>query len=261
MQYDKSNSYFRQLQEDDKNLISKILDMLEISENKYLAKFTFFLDERQCELADSILKSVKFDNYLFFGGFEGAKRKILGIFPQHISPEKLNFPITAIEFSYRKQDKLSHKDFLGAIMSHQIKRDAVGDILVDEGSTVAFIYNTVSDILFNEIHKVGSVGVTLSLNNKSDFVVNETFEVISGTVSSLRTDCVLSSAIKLSREKTVLLIKSTGMDINYEKIYSPSYILKDGDVFSLRGYGKFILSETGSVSKKGKIHIVINKYI
>lgn len=261
MQYDKNNSHFNQLSDDDKILIAKILDMAEACESKYVSKFTFFLDERQCNLAENILKSVKFDNYLFYGGFDNAKRKVLGLFSQYEIPNEDGFPIAPVKFSYRKMDKLAHKDFLGAMMSHQIKRDILGDILVDEGSAVAFIYNTVAELLINEIDKIGSVGVKISRTNSKDFTVKEDFKIISGTVSALRVDCIFSFATKLSREKAVLLIKSIGIDINHEKFFSVSEVLKLGDAFSLRGYGKFILTEIGGTSKKGKIHISINKYI
>ena len=261
MSIDKSSIYFSQLQNEDKILISKLLDMINTCENKHMPKFSFFLDERQCKLAEDTLKAERFHNYVFFGGFEDAKRKVLGVFPEYTLPSEQEFPIVAVKFSYRKLDKLSHKDFLGAIMSHQIKRDILGDILVNEGNSVAFIYNTVSDFLISEIKKIGSVGVKLSIENERNFVVNESFEIINGTVSALRTDAILSLAIKLSREKTALLIKSIGIDINYEKNYSPNEKLKLNDIFSLRGYGKFVLLEIGGTSKKDRIHIGIKKYI
>ena len=261
MQYNKNNNFYLQLQNDDKNLVSKVLDMLELCEDKCYTKFSFFLDERQCNLVEGLLKSVKFNNYLLFGGYETSKRKVLGIFPEHKVPDQQEFPIVSIKISYRKQDILSHRDFLGSIMSKQISREIVGDIIVDEGSSVAFIYNTVSELLVNEISKIGSVGVKLSIATQNDFVITDKFEEIIGTIPSLRVDCILSLVTKLSREKIVLLIKSIGVDINYIKIYSPSAIIKPNDVFSLRGYGKFIFSEVGGISKKGRTYVKIKKYI
>ena len=261
MRFNKENAYIRHLPGDDKILAAKVLDMLDAVEQKYLIKFSFFLDEHQCKVAQDILASVSFSDFLFYGGFEHAKRKVLAVFPQGALPALEDFPIQPLEFLYRKSDVLTHRDFLGALLSHQIKREVLGDILVDEGKTVVFVYNTVGDTLVREISKIGSAGVKLRVAQSKTFSVQERFEEINGTVASLRSDCILSLATKLSREKAALLIKSIGVDINYEKSFSVSTLFKENDVFSLRGYGKYILTEIGGTSKKGKIYVRINKYI
>ncbi len=247
--------------DEDKIFAAKICDMVEFCESKHSARYSFFLNERQCFLAEDTLKALGFSNYMLFGGFEGASRKVLGVFPEYCEPDKNPFPIIAVKFSYRKIDKLSHRDFLGAIMSKQIKRETVGDIVVNDGEAVAFIYNTVKDVFFNEISKIGSVGVKLSEIPAENIEAKQNFLEISGTVSSLRADCVFSLAAKMSRSQAVLLIKSAGIDINYKKVFSPSEILNCGDVFGITGYGKFKLEEIGNETKKGRIHIKINKYI
>lgn len=253
--------HFSHFSDEDNVFAAKICDMVEFCKSKHSARYSFFLNERQCAIAEDVLEALGFFNYLLFGGFESASRKVLGIFPEYCEPDKDSFPITAVKFSYRKIDKLSHRDFLGAIMSKQIKRETVGDIIVDEGEAVAFIYNTVKDIFFNEISKIGSVGVKLSEISAENIEVKQNFLEISGTVSSLRADCVFSLAAKVSRNQAVLLIKSAGIDVNYKKIFSPSETLNCGDVFGIIGYGKFKLEEIGNETRKGRIHIKINKYI
>ena len=87
------------------------------------------------------------------------------------------------------------------------------------------------------------------------------FSEITGTVSSLRIDCITSLVTKQSREKSALHIKSVGADVNYKKVFSPDTQLKAGDIFSIRGFGKFILFSIGGVTKKNRIHVCIKKYI
>ncbi|MEG0614200.1 MAG: YlmH/Sll1252 family protein [Oscillospiraceae bacterium] len=241
--------------------MSRIEDMAEISKEKYLSKFSFFLDEHQLLLAESLLKSINFDNFLFWGGFPSSKRKVLGTFAQDDDLDNKDFPIIPIKFSYRKIDKLAHKDFLGALMSYGIKRETIGDILVDDGETVVFAYASVSNLILSEIDKIGSVGVKTSVSKNKDFIVSENFIKISGFISSLRVDCIVSLAVKLSREKAASLIKSSGVDINHEKTFEPDKLLQINDVFSIRGYGKFVFLEIGGQSKKNRIYVSINKYI
>lgn len=247
---------------DNDNLLrAKILDMIDLSDRYFSPRFSQFLDERQCADSERILSELHFHSYKFFGGFPQSKRKILGIYPEYLSADEGDFPIVPIEFRYRVSDKLSHRDFLGALMSQQIKREMLGDILVNDGCTVVFIYQSVSDFILNNVEKIGSVGVKSSISKQTDFQAVEEFEEITGTVSSLRLDAVSALALRLSRQKVMELIKSDGIEVNYTKIYSGDFLLKEKDIFSVRGFGKFILEHIGGLSKKDRIHITIKKYI
>ena len=79
-------------------------------------------------------------------------------------------------------------------------------------------------------------------------------------MASLRADCIVSLATGLSRAKSSDLIKSNGIDVNYMKIFSPSYTFSEDDIFSIKGFGKFILSEIGGLTRKEKLHIKLKKY-
>ncbi|HNX64227.1 MAG TPA: YlmH/Sll1252 family protein [Oscillospiraceae bacterium] len=256
-----SDAFQNHLSADDRLLCSKIKDMVKLCEDNYISKYSFFLDERQCELALELLKFLKYDNYALFGGYELSKRKILGVFPPYYEHDNNEFPVTAVKLTYRKADKLLHKDFLGALMSYQIKREILGDIIVGEGSSTVFIYNTAVDMIMNEVTKIGSVGVKSEVLKEVQIEHKDEFSEITGTVSSLRLDCITSLVTKQSREKSVLYIKSVGADINYKKVFSPDTQLKAGDIFSIRGFGKFILFSIGGVTKKNRIHVCIKKYI
>lgn len=249
------------LSSDDKLLIRKIIDYIRISENNYMIKFSFFLDERQTEIIKRYLTSIKYETYNFSGGYEKAKRQVLMIFSDYYENDSLKFPIKAVEFTYRKQDKLSHRDFLGLLMSFQIKRDLIGDIIVSDGKTIVFLYDTIADFVVENTNKVGNIGVQTCIASDLSLIIEDKFESLNGSVASLRLDCVASLATGLSRAKTTLVIKSLGIDINYINIKDTSYNLKVGDTFSIRGYGKFILESENGVSKKGKKYITIKKFI
>lgn len=240
---------------------AKILDMIDLSERYYSPKYSQFLDERQCAEAEKLLSELHFYNYKLFGGYPQAKRRILCVYPDFLTVDENDFPIIPVEFRYRASDSLSHRDFLGALMSQQIKREMLGDILVNDGRTIAFIYQSVSDFILNNVEKIGSVGVKCSVSEQNDFHIDEKFEEISGTVSSLRLDAVAALALHLSRQRILELIKSDGIEVNYVKIYAADFMLKEQDKFSVRGFGKFILEHIGGLSKKARTHITIKKYI
>lgn len=255
-----SLSFLGQLSPEDKLLSGRIIDSIRACEEKYISKFSFFLDEHQQTLAKKVLASECCDGHLFFGGYEGAQRCILGIFPPYCERDFSSFPLKAVSFKYRKSDILTHRDFLGCLMALGIERNTLGDILVSEGQAVAFLYDTVvSSALL--ITKIGRVGVEAS-EGMSDFRIPEQkYTSIEGTVASLRLDSVLNVALRLSREKAAALIRSGSVQVNYTVSVLTDAKLTQGDVFSVKGYGKFVLFEVGSLTRKDRIHIIVNKYI
>lgn len=251
-----------ELSGEDRILASHIQDMTEICGKSRKPRFSAFLDERQIIIAKSVLNSLHWDGYRFFGGYEEASRRVLGVFPDYYEAgqEREEFPITALTFRYRESDRLTHRDFLGAFMSRQIKREMVGDIIVSGGKTTAFVYDTVSPMLISEIDKIGSVGVKVSEEDEPELNISQSFIEKNGTVSSLRLDSIVAMAAGISRGKAVSLIKGGNVSVMYVAQESPSFILSEGDVFSVRGTGKFLLFSVNGNTKKDRIHITIKKY-
>ena len=255
----KLNGYYSKLPEEDRILVSHILDMIAVCEKSYQPKFSFFLDERQVILAENVMLEQKYENYKLYGGYENASRKVLGIFPPYWDDEDI-FPITALTFRYREFDKLAHRDFLGVFMSRQIKRNMLGDIVVGSGRTTAFVYDTVKSVLTSEISKIGSVGVKITEDDATDLQAEQSFIEKNGTVSSLRLDSIVSLAAGISREKSANLIKGGSVSVMYNVVESPSYQLNEGNVFSVRGFGKFVLGSINGKTKKDRIHITLKKF-
>lgn len=91
-----------------------------------------------------LLQREKAVSFRFFGGFDGAERTVLGVFPPFIEPEDALFPLRVLKFSYRAQAALSHRDFLGTMLSCGIRREAVGDIVCGAGETIAVVSEEVA---------------------------------------------------------------------------------------------------------------------
>ena len=225
----KLNSYYSKLPEEDRVLVSRILDMIDICEKSYQPKFSFFLDERQSALAENVMIEQKYDNYKLFGGYDNASRKILAVFPPYYDDEQ--YPIATLSIKYRETDKLTHRDFLGVFMAKQIKRNMLGDIVVGKGQTTVIVYSTVKDMLISEINKIGSVGVKITETDNVDIQVEESFIEKTGTVSSMRLDSIVSVASSLSRDKSATLIKGGNVTVMYNVVEAPSHQLHEGDIY------------------------------
>ena len=258
---EKRFSFLNNITDEDRTLLCRVIDNAHSAREKYVSRFTFFLDQRQQTLCVQALASEKLDNYILWGGYEGAERKMLGCFQNVEAAEKDAFPVKSVHFTYRKADKLSHRDFLGALMSLQIERACVGDIMIGEGSANVFVTDKVSDRVIYEIDKIARVGVKAEYGFDELIITTVSMTEIEGTVASLRADCLLSFVLHISREKAALLIKRLGISINHLICYKADFVLKEEDVFSVKGHGKFILRSINGVSKKEKIRITLCKFI
>lgn len=241
-------------QDADKILLAHVSDMVRRGAWR---SFTAFLDMRQYTLVRSELQA---GTYRFFGGYEDAQRGILCIHPMDAEPADEEYPITCLTYTYPVGFTLTHRDVLGALMAQQVQRDTVGDILVSPGKIQCFVTGAAVSVGMS-LTKIGRVGVkvTDALPYAGDFV-QETRE-ITGTVSSPRLDAVLRCAMNRGRSDCADLIRGGAVSLNYQECTEPDKLLRAGDVFSVRGFGKCRVREIGEPTKKGRLHIAIEKFL
>lgn len=248
--------------EDAKALLeARVRDAFEIAEERCYAKFTPFLNEDEVACARRLIERQRYAQFLFFGGSEGCARQMLGAFPSFSDPDPSAFPIAAVTVEYPAAYSLSHRDFLGCLMGLQVKRDAVGDIFTGEGWGVIFLRDSVQGLVLDSLTKVGRVGVKVFPGALHDLPKGASLQPVTGTVASLRLDSVVSLAARVSREKAAALVQLGQVMVNHEVVQSNSLALKAGDVLSIRGCGKFILSDEINRTKKGRLFVTVNKYI
>lgn len=241
---------------EDKELLSRVEDLADLSFTRHKPVFLGFLNEREQYIINNTFPFYS-SNISFFGGYDGAKRRILCFSGEELLPD---FPIEPIYFKFRKSDKLSHRDFLGALMNLGIERNCVGDIVVNEGEAVCFVKEDIAEYICSQLSKIGRVGVRIVKGSECDIDYGEATELLSLIVSSMRLDVVCAAIIKLSREKTANLILSGKVFTNYFENKNVSCVLKQDDILTIRGYGKFIVKEQLGTTKKGRIKINIVHY-
>ena len=143
---------------EDKLLVSHVADMVSICERTCSSRFSAFLTEGEAALAERFLRYEGFSHFMMWGGFEGAQRVMLGVFGEYEEPMAEEFPLAAVKFRFRECDSLSHRDFLGSLMSLGITRNQIGDIICSEGRAYALLTRAAAEqAVF--IEKIGRVGV------------------------------------------------------------------------------------------------------
>ncbi len=239
-------------------LKDRLYDTVTISERTNKPKFLGFLSEEQSIFARNILEKLDY-SYEFYGGYDEAGRVMLGCLPEWV--DKAEFPITAVTAEFRKVDKLTHRDVLGSLMSLGLKRETVGDILIEEGRAVVFLCSENADYVISQVSKIGRVGVTL----KKGFVLPlpKTDEMIerSVTVASERLDCVVSALIGVSRNKATEKIEQSLVTVNSVVTEKVTSKVTDGDVISVRSKGKFFIESLQDKTKKDRLILKYKKYV
>lgn len=247
----------------DKLFIARLGDMVSGCEKNGCPVFSRFFDERQCAQSELWCRANAGGlMYRLWGGFPDARRKMLAVYPDYCEEYILEeFPMKCLTFTYRREDDLTHRDFLGSLMGQKLKREVVGDIVIDEGIAQVFVTETAAGAILGSVSKIGRVGVKVSDTRPFELEVRQEFRDMSGTVASLRLDCIVSLTAKLSREKAAVLIRSERVEVNHFPVSSVSHELSEGDIISVRGCGRFVLRGIDGSTRKGRIHINLQKYI
>ena len=83
----------------------------------------------------------------------------------------------------------------------------------------------------------------------------------SGTVASMRLDCVVSELINRPRSEASELIERGMVTVNHLTVTKLTAEPEAGDVITVRGSGKFKIDDESGVSRKGRIILLYSKYI
>lgn len=238
---------------EDKLLLDKAYDAINLAERRNIPRFLGFLNEHESLYVRQHLP--KSADITFFGGYPDAVRLMMGA-----SADEDSFPITALEFCYREQDDLRHRDFLGSLMAMGIRRDTLGDILTGKGRTVIFVRDDIVPFLLSDVDKIGRVGVKVGYADVDDLPIPDDIEELLFTLSSLRLDAFVAAAAHLSRDKAARLIKNELVMVDHVTDTEVSSQLKEGMTVTIRKHGKYVLAELRGTSKKGKLRLSVKHY-
>lgn len=239
-----------------KNKMYRVIDKANSSLKNYDIKTTEFLNPFEVKNAIDILNSENDLKYKVDGGYEESERKIICIFPYYVDEEDVKGNLKAIQIEGNfKFKSISHRDYLGALLNLGIKREKIGDILIHNNFCQVIVSEDICDFIVMNLTKVSRNNVKVKEIDLEDIVKNELeFKEISFTVSSSRIDSIISGVYNLSRTESVKLIKNERVNVDYEKITSPSKEIKDNTLISVRGHGRVIV-DIGDFTKKGRIKV------
>lgn len=261
-----------------KLFIARLEDLADRRNKGYISNSDFLTPAEQYTAEKYLTYQGLKDKICFFGGYFAAERKQIFLLPDYLCDmipddsetskyellrEEYDSEIISLEIKGSSYKKLTHRDYLGAVLALGVKRPSVGDICIaDDCSAIIFCSANAGKLILSELERIGSdkVGVMRTEANV-DMSSQIRFCELVDTVASERLDCVVAALCKLPREKAQTLIKNGYCEHNYSPDTAPDSNVKENDVVSIRGYGKFIVRTISELTKKGRIRLKADKYI
>lgn len=147
-------------------------------------------------------------------------------------------------------------------MALQIRREHLGDIVVEPERAIVFVSEHMADFMIQNLHEIGRCPVTVRRAAPDDvesLTRQQEFEDIRGTVASLRLDCIVAFVLHKSRKIAEEVLAAGRVKVNGLEAVNGSRQLSFGDKISIRGSGRYILGEENKRTKKDRLFIVVRK--
>lgn len=261
------------MEKEEQLLEKRLIELSRTAYHRDIITYSDFLNLNELNILHSLPKDRLYTRYVTFGGYGTAERQMAAFLPDALylrgsteteDMEALGFPfsVLSIEPLHEKYaEELTHRDYLGAILNLGIERSRLGDILIDGKKAILFVETGLSTYLQEELTRVRHTSVMLREENLQEFHYTPRFEEIKGTVASVRLDSLLSLAFSSSRTHLSGLIEGGKVFVNGKLMTANSCQVKEDDIISVRGMGKFQFKGTMSRTKKNRIFVIIHKYI
>ena len=250
---------------DDIELLKKRLkELYDKADHGGYYTFTDFLGLSEQSALSEIMPKLYRGAVKPFGGAEGAERVMI----RFGDPEEIGYdvpyPILCVSvepLSQKFADKLTHRDFLGALLNLGIERATLGDIIIRDNVGYVFAEERIAEFITGELSRVKRTDVKAKVVDflpEGELYKTEQKRI---QIQSERLDATVAKVFSLSREDAQALVKRSLVFVNGKETQSSSYTPKPGDKISVRGHGRFIYQGFDSTSRKGKLNDIVLLYV
>lgn len=260
-------------------LAKRISELARVANLKCCVTFTDFLNLNEQNILHQTARKLSWVKTETFGGYEGAERQIAAFVPDALSylmesdaqeesacarAGRLGFPIACVQIqpvNAKFAEALTHRDILGALMHLGIERCKLGDIALCGEVFYLFSQERLAGVIAEDLTQIRHTQVHCAVCDLQDFVYTPRTKELAGSVASVRLDSVMAIAFGSSRSSLLSLIESGKVFVNGKLITTNAYSLKEGDLVSVRGEGKFRYGGEVGQTKKGRCMVKVEKYI
>ena len=248
---------------EDRMLLAKVWDKISAGMRKNIMANSCFLSPRELEMTRLLFGEP--EGLYRFGGYGGAERQLLVYLPDYLEESALmeeDSPLVCLRATYFEGDALSHRDFLGALMGAGVARETMGDICVGKGSCDFFVSREIAPYLLDSFDSAGRTKFRLSAVPLAEASIPEPeVKEIKDTLASLRLDAVISAGFRIGRSLASDYVSAGKAAVNGLPCQKSDKAVAEGDKISVRGLGKILLARVNGETKKGRISVLIHRYI
>lgn len=248
---------------EDRVLLAKVWDKVNTGLRKNICSSTCFLSPRELEMTKYLFGNL--EGLYAFGGYPDAERKLLVYLPDYLSESDLyanDSPLICLRATFYEGDNPSHRDFLGALMGSGVARETIGDICVGKSFCDFFVTAEIAPYILQNFLSAGRTKLHLEAIPLEDVQIAapETKE-IRDTVASLRLDSIISSGFRIGRSLAAQYVTAGKAAVDGLPCEKPDKPIVEGAKISVRGLGKIKLKTINGQTKKGRISVVIDRYV
>ncbi len=250
---------------EDYTLIKKrFLELAKKSYNSGIYTFTDFLGLAEQSAFFEVQRELSGIPYKLFGGAEGCERVMVRFGSEELCGYEEDYPIAPListPLSEKFAEKLTHRDYLGAILNLGIDRSVLGDIVIRDEGAYIFVKDDMADFICDGLDRVRRTSVKCKRSDtlpEGDLYKTREIRV---QAAGERIDAIIAKVFSISRDDASSLFSKGLVFISGRCCESTSQRLKEGDIISVRGHGRFIYRGIDSHTKKGKLNIIIEQYI
>lgn len=248
---------------EDAVLLAKLWDRINTGMQRNVPVSTAFLSLREQALARSLFGTQA--GLTAFGGYDGAERRVLAYLPDYLDAGELmgeDSPLVCLRAAFYAGDAPSHRDFLGALMGAGVARETVGDICVAEKRCDFFVTRSVAPFLLQNLQSAGRAKLTLTQIPLADAQIPKPeTRAVRDTVASLRLDSVIAAGFRIGRSSAADYIAAGRAAIDGMPCEKTDKPVAEGASVTVRGLGKLRLAAVTGTTRKGRIGILIERYV
>ncbi len=258
-----------------RRLLSRVEELCERALRGQMTHTDFLTPREQKHAMATLRRMGQAHRARLHGGYASAERCCLLLFPDYaldaceeqadaltlLAVSGEDDPVTALRFRAGGYRTLTHRDYLGSLLSLGLERDVLGDIAMDGNDATVLCLARIAPFLLTDAERIGGDAVRVSETALSpDFDGGRTFVPIRETVASPRLDCIVAALTDLSREAAQNAIRDGLVEVDYESEIRPDHQPDIPCTLSVRGKGKFIVRELGDTTRKGRIRLFADRY-
>jgi RNA-binding protein YlmH len=246
----------------DKEFASRITHLAERSLKEQGPQWSDFLEPPEREQAQAVLSWVSGVRFNSYGGYPKAERRRLVVYPDYYIVETIEPALAYLEIKTNSQTLLTHRDYLGSLMGLGLKREKIGDLLAGDTSCQLVTVPELGEYIKYNLERIANQKATVQEIEPEQLNIPDLREkTIKSTVASLRLDAITSLGFSESRTRMAKEIKAGKIKVNWKVIADPDYQVNPGDIISFRGRGRMVFQEQTGQSKKGRLGVLLIRYL